>query len=149
MVAQVPLAYVISLILSINTLGCLYQLILTLDSYRIKNHIQIFMLCVANVCLSIVTILQYGEVQHASARAAVGFNGKNLPFAKRDWEFWGRVSPGLIVCAVVSCTCSTVMCFVSMKLYREFAWALYQDVSPDMAIQWKYMYYQVRIRNYI
>ncbi|EMD92149.1 hypothetical protein COCC4DRAFT_131127 [Bipolaris maydis ATCC 48331] len=140
---EVPLAYVISLTLSINTLGCLYQLILTLDAYRIKNHIQIFMLCVANVCLSIATVLQYGEVRNASAKAAVGYNGMNLPFVKRDWEFWRRVSPGLIVCAVTSCTCSTVMCLVAMKLYREFSWALYQDVSPDMAIQWKYMCYQI------
>ena len=38
---QVPIAYVTPLTLAVNTLGCLFQVILTLDAYRIKNHIQV------------------------------------------------------------------------------------------------------------
>lgn len=143
MTVQVPLSYVITLTLSINTLGCLYQMILTLDAYRIKNHLQIFALCVANVCLSASTILQYGEVKAAQAQALRGYNQYMKPFVDRDFHFWRRVSPGLMVCAIVSSLCSTLMCAIAPKLYREFAWALYQDVSPDTRIQRKYMVYQV------
>lgn len=140
---QVPLSYVITLTLSINTLGCLYQLILTLDAYRIKNHLQVFALCIANVCLSASTILQYGEINQAQARALRGYNQYHIPFVKRDWHFWQRVSPGLMVCTIVSSLCSAFMCAIAPKLYREFAWALYQDVSPDTRVQKKYMVYQV------
>lgn len=143
MVAQVPLSYIITLTLSINSLGCLYQMILTLDAYRIKNHLQIFAICIVNVCLSIATILQYGEIRDAQADAMAGYNGSNIPFVKQDWRFWQRVSPGLVVCTVVSSLCSAIMCVVAVKLYREFSWALYQNVSPDTGVQKKYMVYQV------
>ncbi|USP72783.1 hypothetical protein yc1106_00057 [Curvularia clavata] len=140
---EVPLAFVISLTLSINTLGCLYQMTLTLDAYRIKNHLQIFALCITNVCLSASTVLQYHTVNDAQARAVTNWNQYHIPLAKPDWPFWRRVSPGLIVCAVVSCLCSIFMCGIAPKLYREFAWALYQDVSPDTKVQRKYMFYQI------
>lgn len=149
MVAQVPLAYVISLTLAINTLGCLYQMLLTLDAYRIKNHIQIFALCIANVCLSASTILQYKTVNEAQARALINYNQYNIPFVKHDWHFWRRVSPGLIICAVVSSLCSVFICAITPKLYREFAWALYQDVSPDTRVQRKYMVYQVWAPDFV
>ncbi|KNG45990.1 glycoside hydrolase family 30 protein [Stemphylium lycopersici] len=79
------------------------KVILTLDAYRIKNHIQIFLQCLANICLSVSTVLQYGEVRHSQARALVGHDMYNTPFAKNDWHFWQRVSPGLTVCAVMTC----------------------------------------------
>ncbi|EOA84372.1 uncharacterized protein SETTUDRAFT_21723 [Exserohilum turcica Et28A] len=140
---QVPLAYIISLTLSINSLGCLYQLILTLDAYRIKNHIQIFVLCAANICLSASTILQYGEVKSAQADALRNYDMHNTPFAKNDWGFWQHVSPALITCIAVSCLCSAITCILAIQLHREFSWSLYQHISPDLDIQNKYMVYQI------
>lgn len=142
-VYQVPIGYVTSLTLAINTLGVLYQLVLTLDAYRIKNHIQIFVQCAANVCLSISTVLQYTELRDAAADVILGYDQYHTPFAKLDWPFWKKVSPGLMVCTTMTCICSAFMCGLASGLYREFSWALYQHVSPDKKTQTKYFVYQV------
>ncbi|CAG5159161.1 uncharacterized protein ALTATR162_LOCUS5444 [Alternaria atra] len=142
-VYQVPLAYVTPLTLAVNSLGCLFQLILTLDAYRIKNHLQIFVQCVANICLSVLTVLQYGETRDAAARILLNHDMYGTPFADHDWPFWKKSSIGLMVCVVVTCACSAVMCGLARGLYREFSWALYQHVSPDKKTQNKYMVYQI------
>jgi hypothetical protein len=146
-VYQVPLAYVTPLTLAVNSLGCLFQLILTLDAYRIKNHLQIFVQCVANICLSVSTVLQYGETRDAAARILLNHDMYGTPFADHDWPFWKKSSIGLMVCVVVTCACSAVMCGLARGLYREFSWALYQHVSPDKKTQNKYMVYQVSTSN--
>jgi hypothetical protein len=146
-VYQVPIAYVTPLTLAVNSLGCLCQLIFTLDAYRIKNHVQIFMQCVANICLSISTVLQYGEIRDAAARILLDHDTYGTPFADHDWPFWKKASVSLMVCAVVTCGCSAIMCGLAMGLYREFSWALYQHVSPDRKMQRKYFVYQVSISN--
>jgi hypothetical protein len=145
----VPIAYVTPLTLAVNSLGCLCQLILTLDAYRIKNHIQIFVQCVANICLSISTVLQYGEIRDAAARILLNHDMYGTPSADHGRPFWKKASVGLMVCAVVTCVSSAIMCGLAMGLYREFSWALYQHVSPDKKIQTKYFIYQVSISNTI
>lgn len=144
---QVPISYVIPLTLCVNSLGCLFQIILTLDAYRIKNHIQVFVQCAANICLSISTVLQYGETRHAVSRILVNHDMYGTPFADVDWPFWKKISPGLMVCTVVTCVSSAIMCLLARGLYREFSWALYQHVSPDKKIQTKYAVYQVRLAS--
>jgi hypothetical protein len=146
-VYQVPIAYVTPLTLAVNSLGCLCQLILTLDAYRIKNHVQIFMQCVANICLSISTVLQYGEIRDAAAMILLDYDHYGTPLADHDWPFWKKASVSLMVCAVVTCGCSTIMCGLAMGIYREFSWALYQHVSPDRKMQRKYFVYQVSSSN--
>jgi hypothetical protein len=120
-VYQVPIAYVTPLTLAVNSLGCLCQLILTLDAYRIKNHVQIFMQCVANICLSISTVLQYGEIRDAAAMILLDYDHYGTPLADHDWPFWKKASVSLMVCAVVTCGCSTIMCGLAMGIYREFS----------------------------
>lgn len=116
---------------------------LTLDAYRIKNHIQLFMQCLCNICLSVSTVMQYNQIKDARDRLIVGANLAKLPFAKVDRHFWQRVSPGLIVCIAVSCICSTSMCGLAYGLHKEFSWALYQHVSPDVKTRRRYFSYQV------
>ncbi|EDU43971.1 conserved hypothetical protein [Pyrenophora tritici-repentis Pt-1C-BFP] len=100
-VYQVPLSYVTPITLGINTLGVIYQMVLTLDAYRIKNHIQIFVQCAANVCLAVSTVLQYTELREAAARIIKGQDMYNTPFAKLEWPFWKKTSPGLMVYLVL------------------------------------------------
>ena len=135
--------------LSVTTLGYIFQAILTLDAYRIKNNIQIFMQCVCNVCLSISTILQYSQVKDANARITKGYNMFNKPFAKNERNFWQNIAPGLIVCIAVSCACSVSMIVLVFGLHRQFAWALYKHVSPDKRIQDRYFVYQVSLQIHL
>lgn len=143
-VYQVPVSYVPSLTLGVTTMGALYQLVLTLDAYRIKNNIQIAVQCICNVCLSIATVMQYYQIKEANSRIRVGEDMYKTPFAKRDWHFWTHVSPALITCIVVSCVCSTAMCVLVIGLTREFSWKLYEQVSPDLTMRRRYFVYQVR-----
>ena len=84
----------------------------------------------------------------AQARCLINYNHLNIPFVKHDWHFWRRVSPGLMVCIIISCLCSIFMCGIAPKLQREFAWALYQGVSPVTKVQRRYRAYQVCAPNF-
>ena len=141
---QVPVSYVTPLTLAITTLGAIYQLALTLDAYRIKNNIQLLVLCICNVCFSIATIMQYGQIKAARDRVIVNHDMYGTPFTKNDWMFWEHASPALLTCMVVSCICSTAMCALTFGLSREFSWTLYQEVSPDRKMRGRYLVYQVR-----
>jgi hypothetical protein len=142
-VYQVPLAFITPLTLSITTLGALYQLALTLDAYRIKNNIQLFVQCICNICLSIATVMQYRQIKNANARILINTDMYGTPFAKYDWRFWEHVSPALITCLVVSCVSTVAMCGLAYGLYQEFSWALYEHVSPDRKMRARYFAYQV------
>jgi len=146
-VYEVQRAFVTPLTLGISTLGVLYQLILTLDAYRIKNHIQIFVQCAANVCLAISSVMQYKELKDSAAKLIPNRDRHQNHLVKVDWPFWDKVSPGLMVCTIQTCICSAVLCGLAPGLYREFSWALYQHVSPDRKIQNKYFVYQVSYGN--
>lgn len=142
-VYEVPLSYIAPMSLAVTTLGVLYQVVLTLDAYRIKNNIQLFTQCICNICLSISTVMQYSQIKDANDRILVGYNMYNLPFAKNDRHFWKHISPGLIVCIVLSCVCSVAMSILAFGLHREFAWAIYQHISPDKKTRNRYFGYQV------
>lgn len=133
------------LTLAVTTLGALYQFILTLDAYRIKNNTQLFVLCICNVCFSVATIMQYSQIKAARDRVIVNTDMYGTPFAKNDWKFWEHASPALLTCMVISCICSTALCALSFALSREFSWKLYQEVSPDRKMRARYFVYQVRV----
>lgn len=146
-VYQVPLSYVTPLTLGTTALGALYQFALTLDAYRIKNNIQLFVLCVCNICLSVATVMQYGQIKDANGRILINHDMYGTPFAKYEWRFWDHVSPALITCIVVSCASSLAMCGLAYGLYQEFSWALYEQVSPDRKMRLRYFTYQVSINR--
>ncbi|KAH7138383.1 hypothetical protein B0J11DRAFT_587651 [Dendryphion nanum] len=100
-VYEVPLSYIAPLTLAVTTLGFLFQVILTLDAYRIKNNIQLFTQCFCNICLSVSTVMQYDRIKDANSRILVGYNKYKKPFAKNDRRFWEHVSPALIIYLVI------------------------------------------------
>ncbi|KAH6613029.1 hypothetical protein C7974DRAFT_322330, partial [Boeremia exigua] len=122
-VCKVPISYVVPLTLSISTLGCLFQVAMTLDAYRIKNNAQIFLQCIFNTCLSVLTVCQYIFIKDANGRI--------------------HVSPGLVVCAAVLCVCSATMYWLAFALHREYAWAIYQHINPDRETSNRYFTYQI------
>lgn len=142
-VYEVPVSFVVPLTLAVTTFGTLYQVILTLDAYRIKNNIQLLMQCICNMILMVATVLQYRQIKNARDRIIVGFNMHYIPFAKNDWKFWEHVHPGLITCMVVSCVCTVSMCILAFALHKEFVWAIYKQVSPDIKMRKRYTCYQV------
>lgn len=142
-VYQTPLGYVTPLTLGVTALGAFYQLVMTLDAYRIKNNIQLFVLCVCNICFSIATVMQHGQIKDANGRILINHDMHGTPFAKLDQKFWDHVAPALITCIAVSCACSIAMLGLMWSLSQEFSWALYEQVSPDRKTRTRYFAYQV------
>ena len=142
-VYQVPLSYVIPLALGVSTLGVLYQFILTLDAYRIKNNVQLLVQCVFNVCLSVAIVMQYGQIRRAASSLLENYDQFGTPLVKHDRRFWEHVSLALITCIATSCACSAAICAVAFGLSQEFSWTLYEQVSPDRKMRSRYLVYQV------
>lgn len=142
---QVPISYVAPLSIGVTLLGVVYQLILTLDAYRIKNNIQIFAHCICNVCLSVASVMQYGQIKQARDRILVNTDMHGTPFAKYEWKFWEHVSPALITCLATTCLCSVIVCSLAYFISREFSWKVYQQVSPDRDVRKRYSIYQVSL----
>lgn len=139
---QVPVSYTVPMCFAISALGCIFQAFLTLDSFRIKNNIQIFAQCVCNVCLSIALIMQYGQTKNAVDCILVNHDMYGTPFAKNDIPFWQDGASALVVCIILSWICSVSMCALAYWLHIEFAWVLYEHVSPNVKARSRYMVYQ-------
>ncbi|KKY18645.1 hypothetical protein UCDDS831_g05927 [Diplodia seriata] len=140
---QVPLAYTYPISIAVIIAGIAYQAILTLDAFRIKNNIQLFAQCIANICLSIATTMQYGQLKHAASRVSSGHASyPDEPFTK-DRPFWAQTQPLLIISIIASCSSTVGMVVLAIKLHREFSWALYKDISADLEIRGRYFAYQV------
>ncbi|KAL0262410.1 hypothetical protein SLS55_003856 [Diplodia seriata] len=140
---QVPLAYTYPISIAVIIAGIAYQAILTLDAFRIKNNIQLFAQCIANICLAIATTMQYGQLQHAASRVSSGHASyPDEPFTK-DRPFWAQTQPLLIISIIAACSSTVGMAVLAIKLHREFSWALYKDISADLEIRGRYFAYQV------
>ncbi|KAF9631916.1 hypothetical protein BFW01_g2778 [Lasiodiplodia theobromae] len=140
---QVPISYTYPISIAVFVGGCVYQAILTLDAFRIKNNIQLFAQCVCNICLAISSTMQYSQLMHAAERVGNGHASfPDEPFTE-DRPFWTQTKPLLIICIIVSITCTIAMVFLAYKLHQEFAWALYKDISADLNIRSRYFAYQV------
>lgn len=140
---QVPLSYTAPISIAVFVGGCIYQSFLTIDAFRIKNNIQLFAQCICNICLSISSAMQYGQIKKAVHRVTKGYDMFHTPFAKLDIPFWSQTNPLLIAGIVVVFGCTVAMCYLAYKLHREFAWALYKDISADINIRSRYLTYQV------
>ncbi|KAF2017845.1 hypothetical protein BU24DRAFT_449430 [Aaosphaeria arxii CBS 175.79] len=142
-VYQVPLSYNIPMCLTTSALGCIFQVFLTLDSFRIKNTVQLVALCIANVFLTIAIGLQYHTSKASVGRILINTDMYGFPFAQAEIPFWANSAPTLIVCIVVACVCTSAMVGLAYGLHIEFAWALYKNVSPDMKMRNRYLVYQI------
>ncbi|KAF4980282.1 hypothetical protein FDECE_17911 [Fusarium decemcellulare] len=141
-VYQVPVSYVVPLTLAVSLLGCYFQVVVTLDSCRIKNTIQIWVQCIINICLSVAAGMQYLQAKDAVDRIIPGHDMYGTPFAKLERPFWKEARPLLLGCLAVFSACSLLMCILACYLHVEFAWSLYEHISPDVKMKARHQRYQ-------
>ncbi|KAH7053457.1 hypothetical protein B0J12DRAFT_598588 [Macrophomina phaseolina] len=99
---QVPVSYAVPISIAVFVGGCIYQALLTVDAFRIKNNIQLFAQCICNICLAISAAMQYGQIKHASYQVSLNEDMFHTPFVKRGLEhFWTPVKPMLIFCNII------------------------------------------------
>ena len=126
--------------LSLFIFGFVYQLLLVYDALRLKNTIQVIGLCIYNVGLLIEAAVQYDQIKDALFYSGITESDRNQHIKP---EFWHDVSPWVIAMPCVLALGTMFMGFVAWKLYEEFAWSIYKNISADLKLKRRFLSYQV------
>lgn len=122
--------------LTIFIFGFLYQMILVWDALRLKNTIQVIGLCLYNLGMMIYAAVEIDQVDEA-----VDSLGGNI-----EPGTWIYLHPCLIATPCVLALGTILLSFVSWKLYDEFAWTIYKQISANLILKRRYLTYQVSSR---
>lgn len=125
--------------LSLFIFGFVYELFLIYDALRLQNTIQVIGLCLYNLGLLVEAAVQLDQI-----RDAVDFLINQTP-PSIDPGFYNTVYPYVVAVPGVLGLGTVLMSFVAWKLYREFAWYVWENISADPRLKRKYLSYQVRI----
>jgi hypothetical protein len=121
--------------LGLYIFALLYELVLSYDALRRQNTFQLLGLCICNLGLLTYGILQVSELMHTVKSLA------------KD----GALSTGilsiyrleLILIPIILGLATIVMIFVTWKLFVEFSWLIYKNISADLKMNRRYHIYQV------
>ncbi|KAK3074065.1 hypothetical protein LTS18_014323 [Coniosporium uncinatum] len=123
--------------LSLLIFGFIYELALVYDALRLQNTIQVIGLCLYNLGILVYTAIQIDQIQDA-----VNSLGR---LTRIDDAFWDDVRPFLIAVPCVVALATAIMGFVAWKLYDEFAWTIYKQISADLRMKRRFLIYQIYI----
>ncbi|KAE9982028.1 hypothetical protein EG328_011270 [Venturia inaequalis] len=115
----------------------IYQLVLVYDGLAAKNTIQIIGLVLMNLAVLVYTAIQFDQILDAADSLV------NLNFLRP--EYWSNVMPFLITVPVVVGIGTICLAFVAWKLYGEFAWSIYKQISADLRMKKRFLVYQIYI----
>lgn len=131
-----PESQTIPTFLTLYIFAFLFQLLLVFDALRAKNTIQVIGLCMFNAAL-----LLYAAIQLTQIREAVD-SLTNLGIIENG--VWSTVKPYLIAVPCIIALGCVLMSVAAWKLYDEFAWTIYKEISADLRMKRRYLTYQVR-----
>ncbi|MCJ1288294.1 hypothetical protein MMC26_007649 [Xylographa opegraphella] len=131
-----PYTRTIPTFLTLFIFGLLYQLVLVWDALRMKNTIQVIGLCFYNVGLLI-----YAGVQIDQIKTATGVLSGTLTIL----DIWDDLAPFLKAIPGVIALGLILMTGVAWKLYDEFAWTIYKNISADLKMKRRYLTFQIYI----
>jgi hypothetical protein len=110
-------------------------MILVYDALQAQNTIQVIGLVAMNVGILIYTAIQKDQIKDA----ADGLMADKLI----DLDYWTIVKPYLIALPCIIALGTVLLAFVAWKLYDEFAWTIYKQISADLRLKRRYLIYQV------
>jgi len=119
--------------LSLLIFGYIYQMILVYDALSNKNTIQVIGLCLMNLGILVYTAIQVDQV-----REAIDILG-----AKIKVNYSMEIRPFLVAVPCVMGLSTALLSFIAYKLYDEFAWTIYKQISADLRLKRRYLVYQV------
>jgi hypothetical protein len=127
--------------LALFIFGFLYQLVLVYDALRAKNTIQVIGLCLYNVGMVIYSGVQIAQVKEAIDGLIKNVEGDGIPQIEPD--IWDKLHWFLLACPCVIALGTILLSGVAWKLYHEFAWTIYKNISADLRLKRRYLTFQV------
>ena len=131
-----PYAREVPTSLSLYIFAMLYWFYLTWDALRLKNTIQVIGLCISDYALIIYGVVQIKQINDIVNKLA------EQGIVVED-ETKNQIAPGLIAIPCVLAGGAIAMTIVARKLYDEFAWTIYKNISADLRMKRRYLTYQV------
>ena len=101
-----------------------------------KNTIQVIGLCSYNVGLLIYAGVQIDQIKTATSELS---GTLTIPDIWDDLAPFLKAIPGVIALGLV------LMTGVAWKLYDEFAWTIYKNISADLKMKRRYLTFQVSL----
>ncbi|KAF2424952.1 hypothetical protein EJ08DRAFT_663828 [Tothia fuscella] len=123
--------------LSLLIFAFVYQLVLVYDALANKNTIQVIGLCIMNLGILVYTAIQIDQIKDATAALTT----KNMIWP----EFWPSVKSFLFASPCVIALGTVLLSYVAWKLYDEFAWSIYKQISADLRLKRRFLVYQIYI----
>lgn len=128
--------------LALFIFGFLYQLVLVYDALRAKNTIQVIGLCLYNAGMLIYSGVQMTQVKEAIDTLLYPPGGGQ---AQISLNIWDKIYWFLLACPCVIALGTILLSGVAWKLYREFAWTIYKNISADLRLKRRYLTFQVSV----
>lgn len=121
--------------LALLILGFIYEIVLVFDALAAKNTIQVIGICMMNLAMMVYTAIQIDQIHEAF----VYLNSQRLIRV----DYWSDVHPYLIALPAITGLGTVALSFMAYKLYEEFAWTIYKQISADLRLKRRYLVYQV------
>jgi hypothetical protein len=115
--------------------GFVYELLLVYDALRAKNTIQVIGIVAMNLAILVYTAIQGDQIQEAY-QYLYGLKLIEQPF-------YHDVRPYLIALPCITALGTILLAIGAWKLYEEFAWTIYKQISADVRLKNRYLIYQV------
>ena len=134
------LALTVPTTLTLFLFAFIYEVVLVFDALRLKNTIQVIGLCLCNIGLVIYAAVQIKSIKDSATRLRAGRRMSQVHVN----EFLESTRPYLTAIPCILSVGSIAMSFVAYKLYDEFAWTIYKQISADLRLKRRYLAFQVR-----
>lgn len=102
-----------------------------------KNTIQVIGLVIYNIGLLIEAAVESDQIHDAIKFLKIQHQVPNP-------DFWVHLQPFIIAVPCVMAIGTVCMALATWKLYHEFAWSIYKDISADLRLKRRFLSYQVR-----
>jgi hypothetical protein len=95
-----------------------------------------------NVGILVYTAIQLDQIKDAITNLRHGPNGANY-IKPAHQDLWPTVQPYLIAVPCVIGLGTLLLTALAWKLYEEFAWNIYKQISADLRLKRRFLIYQV------
>ncbi|PWZ03046.1 hypothetical protein BCV70DRAFT_143731, partial [Testicularia cyperi] len=140
----------VSVYLAMFVFGCAFQALVAWDAVRLKNTLQLIGVLIFNIALTITAAIEIQQVEDALAaqdRIEGGFPCPNDPsrFCRTRAALFPSVERYLIVVTAVCGVTEFILIYLTVKLWKEFGWVIYQKIGADLRIRNMFLLYQLFI----